>query len=157
MMIRRANKTASALLILSALPGCSFFDSEMLTACEASLKKRLRSPSEYERIEIHRSEEKLDRNAFSKHLASINSTTYSSTMRRFDSGDLSPTQFTLIISYDAPNAYGTPIRGIVQCEYVDIGGDESRAHEVTVEIDGQTYTDWLTDAIMAEAASSAAD
>lgn len=81
MMTRRSNKTASAaLLILSALSGCSFFDSAMLTACEASLKKRLLSPSKYERI-----------------------------------------------------------------------GDDSQASEVTVSIDGKTYTEWLIEGIRAAA------
>lgn len=148
MMAQSGSKTSLALLVALALSGCNFFDSELVAACEANLKKRLRSPSEYDRVEINRSETKLDRNAFSKHLAAINSTNYVSTMRDFDSGQISPVLFTLLITYDAPNAHGTLIRGIARCEYVNDYGDDSRASEIAVSIDGQTYMEWLIEGMM---------
>lgn len=155
MMTRRSNKTASAaLLILSALSGCSFFDSAMLTACEASLKKRLLSPSKYERIEIVRSETEMDRQTYAKQVGGstdIPTSHFRSRMQEFESGRVRPKIFTLVISYDALNAFGTPIRSVAQCEYVSNYGDDSQASEVTVSIDGKTYTEWLIEGIRAAA------
>ncbi|WP_349437410.1 hypothetical protein [Pararhizobium sp. A13] len=138
-------------LLLPALCSCSFFDPKIVKVCEAVLQQRLRSPSGYERIEIVSSETKMDREAFSKHVGRIDLPTsyFTSKMQAFDSGRLRPMVFTLLISYDAPNAYGTPVRGIASCEYVGSYTDDSHASEYTVSLDGQTQTQWLIERIKA--------
>ncbi|AFL51372.1 hypothetical protein ABIE78_002802 [Sinorhizobium fredii] len=148
----RLTRVSAAVLILPALSGCNFFDSELVTACEESLKKRLRSPSRYERIEIVRSEAKMDPQAFAKRVAGrtdIPTSYFKSKMQEYDNGQVSPKVFTVIISYDAPNAYGTPIRSVAHCEYISNYGDDSQASEVTVSIDGQTYMEWLIEGMKA--------
>ncbi|THK35637.1 hypothetical protein EHS39_23705 [Ensifer sp. MPMI2T] len=150
-MTKPTLKMTIALSMITALSSCSFFDSEMVTACEASLQKRLRSPSEYKRFEITSYEEKLDRAAFSRYLTDdkVGAVFREAQLREFDRGTLDPTLFSLFISYDAPNAFGTPIRGIARCEYMNARGDDSGASEHDVMIDGKTYTDWLIEAVRA--------
>ncbi len=64
-------------------------------------------------------------------------------MLDFDRGVVKPVLFSVLISYDAPNAFGTPLRAHSRCEYVDSSGDETRANEVLVMIDGKANADWL--------------
>ncbi|MEY9717917.1 hypothetical protein ABIA22_000407 [Sinorhizobium fredii] len=155
MMTRSKSNALFALLILPALSGCnfvaSFFESEFVTACEASLQERLRSPSEYKRIKITSYEEKLDRAALTKYLSDerVGDIFLNAELRDFDRGNLNPTLFGLLISYDAPNVFGTPIRRTARCEYIDARGDDSAANEHNVKVDGKTYTDWLIEAVRA--------
>lgn len=138
----------SGLLILTSLSGCdfiaSFFDSELVKACESAVKFRLRSPSGYERVEISRSEDApMDRAAYAQYLSSFSSDYRTERLQDFDLGKDKPVLFSLLISYDAPNAYGTPERAHARCEYVNRSGDETWANELVVMVDGQTNAAWL--------------
>ncbi|WP_037424718.1 hypothetical protein [Sinorhizobium sp. CCBAU 05631] len=149
-MAQLSRKVALALLILPALSGCdfveSFFDSELVTACEAALKFRLPSPSGYKRIKISHSEDMvMDRAGYAEYLSSAfkDADYREKLLQDFDRGSVKPVLFSMVISYDAPNAFGTPLRAHSQCEYVDEWGDETKANEILVMIDGQDNADWL--------------
>ncbi|MEY9531178.1 hypothetical protein [Sinorhizobium fredii] len=148
MMMRSTRKAFFALLIPTALSGCnfvnSFFDSQLVTACEAALKFRLPSPSGYQRIKISHSDDKmLDRAAYAEHLSSYSDDYRTEQLRDFDQGEVRPVLFSILISYDAPNAFGTPLRAHSRCEYVDTRGDETKANEILVMIDGQSNGEWV--------------
>lgn len=130
-------------LLLSLLSGCDLFDAKIVTACESVLKGRLRSPSEYKRIEITRSEEVIGRAEYKHLFGSKGSPALQAvTMDDFDSGAAKPMRYILQISYDAPNAYGTPIRGVSRCEYASAFGGDSTVNEFVVSIDGDTEMEW---------------
>lgn len=137
-----------ALLALSALSGCSFFDSNLVTACEKVLKQRLLSPSGYRRVEVSQLSDKvMTREEYGNYLNKTEKDANARTlyMRLFD--ELKPTIFSLIIRYDAPNAYGTLIRGISACDYFDRNGDASTAAYYSVEVDGKSSSDWSHDRV----------
>ncbi|MEO5323077.1 hypothetical protein PV773_07120 [Mesorhizobium sp. CC13] len=126
------------------------FDSRMTRACEATLKKRLRSPSMYKRVEISDSKEPMSLDTYLKmesasDQSAVNLYTqmYKDAVARGDQ----PTVFTSFITYDAPNAYGTPVRGIVACAYSSSDGSKSSASEFNVQIDGLTHIRWLADQV----------
>lgn len=141
-LLLRASYLLSLLPLLSS---CGFFDPKMVTACEQVLKARLLAPSEYTRIEIRRSEEPIDRADFQRNFAGNDLPPIIQKMRMdsFDSGELKPLRYMVLMSYDVPNAYGTPIRGISRCEYPTMNGDDSGADKFSVLVDGLTSTDWL--------------
>ena len=141
--VERLWRLAGAAFLLSLLSSCDLFDAKIVIVCESALKDRLRSPSEYKRIEITRSEEAIGRAEYKDLFGSTGSPTLQAvTMADFDSGAVKPVRYTLRISYDAPNAYGTPIRGVSRCEYASAFGGDSTASEFTVRIDGDTDMEW---------------
>ncbi|THK34642.1 hypothetical protein EHS39_29415 [Ensifer sp. MPMI2T] len=150
-MTQSAQRVVVALSILMALSGCSFFNSKIVTVCEETLKERLRSPSGYQRIEITRYEEKMDRSEYQAYLEANEKLAERREfeMRWFDQGNKEPTLFEIYINYDAPNAYGTLIRGLVSCEYLDDDGDKSNADSYSVKVDGKTKTEWIVEQIRA--------
>ena len=141
-LLLRAN---CLLLLLPLLSGCNFFDSKMVTACEEVLKGRLLAPSEYKRIEIKQFEEPIGRADFEHYFADNDLPPVIQKLRKdqFDRGELKPLLYLVLISYDAPNAYGTPVRSISRCEYPTMNGDDSGVYKTTVLVDGETSTDWL--------------
>ncbi len=85
----------------------------------------------------------MDRAAYAEYLSSYGSEYLTKRLQGFDRGDDKPVLFSLLISYDAPNAYGTPERAHSRCEYVNSWGDETRANELVVMVDGETNAAWL--------------
>ncbi|MBB2832310.1 UNVERIFIED_ORG: hypothetical protein GGD51_002439 [Rhizobium esperanzae] len=145
--MRLTYRAAVALLVLPALSGCSFFDSNLVTACERVLKERLLSPSGYQRVEIQLSDKVMTREEYEDYLNKTEKDANARTlyMRLFD--ELKPTIFSLIITYDAPNAYGTLIRSMAACDYFDNEGDASTATYYSVEVDGKSSSDWSLDRV----------
>jgi len=72
-------------------------------------------------------------------------TLYNARLNAYEKGDLVPTNYTLIIEYEAPNAYGTPVRSFSTCEYFDGSGSLEYVTKNSVKIDGKTSTDLLVD------------
>ncbi|MBW8320039.1 MAG: hypothetical protein K0M49_12790 [Arenimonas sp.] len=141
-------KKAIYLIPMVFLGGCNFFDSELVVACEETLKKRLRSPSSYERIELtSRSTELNTRDEVKAKLIAHghDGALLEAQLRDFDSGTAKPTEFSLLIEYDAPNAYGTMLRDVSKCEYFSMSGRVDRASWFNVKVDGQTDIEWFTE------------
>lgn len=115
----------------------------MVTACEQVLKNRLLAPSEYRRIEIQQSEEPIGRADYQRYFSEgLSAIIQEALMKDFDRGHVKPVMYEALITYDAPNAYGTLIRGISRCQYPISDGDASRADRLSV-VDGETNTEWL--------------
>ncbi|MBB4239905.1 MULTISPECIES: hypothetical protein [Rhizobium] len=125
-------------LLLPTISGCSFSESKLVTVCEEVLKLRLLAPAGYKRIEINESEESLSRDDYKRYLArdEYGPLIQGAMMKDFDRGRVKPRMFEVLITYDAPNAYGTPIRGTTICQYPTDNEDTSRADRLYVIIDG---------------------
>ncbi|MES0168054.1 hypothetical protein NKJ87_19025 [Mesorhizobium sp. M0027] len=127
------------------------FVSPMTRACEVVLKKRLLAPAGYKRVEITENSEPL---SLDDYLKDRNTTSESERLlwtRMYNDdivGKNPPTKFTLFISYDAPNAYGTPVRGLSMCEYRSISASKSNAAWYSVIVDNFTQTGWLKDQLV---------
>ncbi len=131
--------------LLPFLSGCDFFDTKIVTACEAALKERLLSPADYKRIEISRFEKVLNG---AEYLASLQDLKLSPAiiqrdMRDFDAGKMKPAQINIFIKYDAPNSFGVAIRNSAVCEDISLTGDGSDSSKFSVKINGKTGTEWI--------------
>jgi hypothetical protein len=127
------------------------------TACEDSMKKRLRSPSTYRRIEFKVSKKILSLESYHK-IASERISVSSPDSTRFDvqrikriesamkAGTEQPYLLSGFIEYDAANAYGTPIRSTVLCEWFAHSKNDEM-WDIEVRIDGKTYFDYLEQSI----------
>jgi len=60
---------------------------------------------------------------------------------------LKPVLFRRLLSFDAPNAYGTPIRTSEICEFVSLNGKLDRVSRGDVEVDGKSSTEWFMEII----------
>jgi len=141
---------AGAVVIACAMTvsSCSIFESKFNSACEDGIKKRLLAPSGYKRIALQRRDEVLTRDEFVAHMAATNTPegAMKSDLESFDKGRLPVTKFTAVIEYDAPNAYGTPIRFTSICEYVSETGKDDQERDfyaLFLTIDGETDNQWL--------------
>lgn len=124
------------------------YDPPMVKACETAIKKRLRSPSTYKRINISRSSSRETASEFKAHIAKEESSEAVRDMllRDMDQNGPQRTHYTLLIEYDASNAYGAPIRDIAECAYT--GKSDSNAKDYfDVTIDGKSHLDWLKSAL----------
>lgn len=127
------------------------FESSMTKSCENVLKERLRSPAGYQRIEITESQSPLSLEDYLKANYVKDEDGRTIFTRLFNSESTAknpPTMFTLFIKYDAPNAYGTPIRGISECKYASISSSKSGAADYPVVVDNFTKTQWLVNQVM---------
>lgn len=138
-----------AILAVSAL-GFGYWQAQkpdaremIVRACEGQLKNCLRSPSTYQRVGVTNFRDGSvmtaddlaaypdfsDRNPeFLEVLAS----------------DGSYLHYQYAISYDAANAYGAPIRGMVRCDYAGLSHvpiQEGALLDVSVRVDGQNSSD----------------
>ncbi|MER9449326.1 hypothetical protein [Mesorhizobium sp. M0254] len=127
------------------------FVSPMTRACEAVLKKRLLAPAGYKRVETSESSEPIPLEDYLKDRGAATESDRILWTRMYsdDSGRKNPpTKFTLFITYDAPNAYGTPVRGLSMCEYRSLSASKSGAAWYSVIVDNFTQTGWLREQIL---------
>jgi hypothetical protein len=120
---------------------CNPFESGFVKACEAALQETLLAPATYKRVSTFETSEPLSLEDFTRDLGGSEAAYY----RR--QGHDHAVRSELLITYDAANAFGTPIRGQSLCSYDTIDGDASRADSLFVRIDGKTHTDRLVEAI----------
>ena len=142
------------------------------TACIEALKKRLKSPSSFQLINktdvskkviVSGEDEKVLRARYSELIAKDKETTLTQKedleLARMDLKILGLNDvkngrgegaklLSVIVEYDAQNAFGALIRGIERCEYnAPLGDFGSYADHDDVLIGGKTYTDWLIERV----------
>ncbi|TIW75419.1 MAG: hypothetical protein E5V42_00545 [Mesorhizobium sp.] len=127
------------------------FESSMTRSCEYVIKQRLRSPAGYKRVEITESQDPLSLDDYLK-ARSVKTDDERVLFTRIYNMDAAgndpPTMFTQYIRYDAPNAYGTPIRSISICQYPSMSSSRSNAADYSVIVDNFTQHQWLMDQVM---------
>lgn len=126
------------------------------TACEGTLKERLRSPKTYSRVLVEHfplAEQTLDqflsldseeeRQRYMR-LVRTNSSVQKSHDLMVDYFDkVHPKRLRALITYDAANAYGTPIRGFAECTTsIQTDLDFSAETFGGVSVNGQTSIEW---------------
>lgn len=130
-----------------ALAGCNPFEPKIVSLCEEILRERLRSPSGYKRIKVTQTETPL---TGGEYLALQSSPPGPNLTRlileQYEAGQVKPTRLTLIIEYDAPNAFNAPIRGFAKCEHVSTDNGRNATTFDTL-LDGKTKWQWLVDSI----------
>lgn len=148
------------LIALPLLAGCSFTESALTKACEAEIKSRLRSPSTYERVDLlvdaveipvaawkSKEEDRLAGRNPDGDLTEEDKKLIDLTVTVLSAGDSNPTLFIKFFSYDAANAYGTPVRGVSKCEYISNDGENGDISRQWLLVDGETHAEWLLSAI----------
>ncbi len=158
----------SALLIVGAAAAGYFVYQEKFSpghaltiACEEELKLRLKAPATYSRVESRTL--LVEATTIDDVISSLGYDDLSSrsaevrrwneaiiTMTRAKYSNSTPYKHQLVITYDAANAFGTPIRGMSLCvtfshKREDLS--ESDFVSSSLLIDGKKYTDWLIDRI----------
>jgi hypothetical protein len=62
-------------------------------------------------------------------------------------GRYKPAMYTAFISYDAPNAYGTLIRGIARCSYLSIEGGVDDLSRYSIKVNGKSSLERLKEVL----------
>lgn len=159
MTVLRPLAVAMAVLATGALSGCNPFESKLIGLCEVVLKDRLAAPSGYRRIEASQFMEQLSTDDYrSARMRSI-AKEDGEASRTFDTNGISidlaaakaagkaPARLVVLLTYDAPNAFGAPLRLRSTCEYVSADGTIDRATEYNVAVDGMTKSESFRDRI----------
>lgn len=139
-------RIVTVLMVLAGtlvLAACSAFDPPMLTMCEGVLKERLRSPSGYQRISYRSLDRSLTPDEYLAALKEHRPETPISDIDRSEAASGAPTLFQMLIEYDAPNAYGTLVRGNQICDYLGTKAEFAAASDFFIRIDGKTRIEWL--------------
>ncbi|MGD9918002.1 MAG: hypothetical protein AB7U46_08275 [Paenirhodobacter sp.] len=122
-----------------------FVDPKLVQICEGLVKDRLRSPSTYRRIKVTQYSEAVSL----EKARALDPKMTQTEVRAITEGRAKPTNFQVFITFEAANAFGTPVSGLSLCEYYSAFGDDTYASKFSVKIDGKTSTDWLIEGITA--------
>jgi len=153
----------SALLIVGAAAAGYFVYQEKFSpghaltiACEEELKKRLKAPATYSRVDTTLL---IEATTIDDVISSFGYDDLSSrsaevrrmieqniTIKRAIYSNSTPYKHQLVITYDAANAFGTPIRGMSLCVTFSPKREDLSKGDFTSSslfIDGKKYADWL--------------
>lgn len=130
---------------LFLLSGCGSPEKSFLALCESQIKNMIATPSSYNRISYNVIREDIDREEFinnpEKYGEEI-SEDRKSILRQLE---VTPIVFRMVIEFDAANAYGTPIRKLVSCEYFSQFGELDGVSRINMTINGKTEHERLID------------
>jgi hypothetical protein len=117
------------------------FTSPLLAACEEAMKERLKAPSTYRRISVSETKEPL---SFEQYYAARPESDAVKTVLIRGATE-KPVKRTILIEYDAANAFGTPLRSRSLCTFEASDSREVPLGKDFVTIDGKSYVQWLVD------------
>ncbi len=147
-MFRIAGVTA---MMLVALTGCDSNKSDFLAGCESAIKDTLRSPSGYKQINVEYVTRELTYEAYTQYIGKeATSKLYKTQIDALKSGKNNPLLLQATVEFDAPNAFGTPVRGMSICEYV-VTGKGQKVIAPLIKVNGKTKTDLLADQVREQA------
>lgn len=138
-----------AILSVFVLTGCKPSDAKLVSLCEDQIKDALRSPSGYKRIDVKSFSDNLTVEQYAAHQKKHGLETTPFELELIEKSGKPPVRFTAYVEYDAPNAFGTPVRGTEVCEYVSSDGTLKWLSEVNILVGGKTKTERLTDQLQA--------
>ena len=113
--------------------------STFAASCEEAAKLRLRSPSTYRRVS---SNELTPENITAEQFLSSHSNSQHA-RDALAQKNAAPVRLRAFISYDAANAYGTPVRDTVECTY-DAAGLADIPGPYTVRLNGSTALETMS-------------
>jgi len=137
---------ASLMALVSLGTACSASEPPMLKLCEQVLKKRLKSPSGYQRISFTQDDQSL---SMAEYLVSFDELygVPANKLRKQQAASGAPTLFRIIIEYDAPNDLGVPVRGVSICDTVDSVAEFRQTSDFYIRIDDLTTAQWLIEGL----------
>ena len=138
---------ALSCVTLTVLVGCYPFDSPFVKACQAELKSRLRSPSGFTRISLSEHKEDISAKDFIENVLKHHQNLDSWVKNDLESNQRKPVKFTAFIEYDAPNAYGTLVRGTTMCEFYSDNGKFNDYEDFLVIVDGKDHFEHMLEII----------
>ena len=131
-----------------AVSGCNPFEAEYISICETELMDRLKSPSGYKRIKVTQHTSKMTSDEWLAHREARGYPAASSIeMDGLKNGTIRPLKNQAFIEYDAPNSFGTLIRGTASCEYVSREGSSLSPSTLDVLINGETNHERIMKAV----------
>lgn len=118
----------------------------MLKLCEQVLKKRLKSPSGYQRIDFILDNQSL---SVADYLVAFDKLygTPATDHYKQQAASGAPTLFRILIEYDAPNEFGVPIRAVSICDTVDAVAEFRQTSDFYIRIDDLTTAQWLIEGL----------
>jgi hypothetical protein len=148
----RIFQTTLALLLVGISSfGCNPFASSWADDCETAYKERLRSPATYKRIEadVFAVDMTID-----EYIAQ-NTDIMPSQVQNLRKNKPPIKKWTVLITYDANNAMGVPIRDKFYCEEVNRTGEEPRGGRsegliLLMEVNGKSNIDLQMEALKAQ-------
>lgn len=141
-------------MLLLFISGCKDPKDGLVEACEAVLKDTLVSPAGYKSVSTTHLEGKATPEEYFAHMnfkyPSDDDQSSDATIRRLikkqiEDGTFEVISYKVIMEFDAPNAYGTPIREKVLCTYVGTSPPRGVEDRKDVRIDGKSDFDRLMD------------
>ncbi|WP_155272726.1 hypothetical protein [Bordetella hinzii] len=136
-----------AAMMLVALSGCDSNKSDFLAGCENAIKDTLRSPSGYKKINVEYVTRELTYEAYTQYIGKeAASKLYKTQIDALKSGKDNPVLLQAKVEFDAPNAFGTAVRGTSICEYVVVGKGQKVIIPL-IKVNGKTKTDMLADQV----------
>ncbi len=136
---------ASGLLVVGGATagavGLGLFDPAMLKSCEGVLRQRLLAPSQYARVDYRMSSTPISIDDYIRRLAWVGAQPGDADRAIAQYGE--PTLFEVVIQFDAPNAFGTPIRQRALCDAVDTSSTFSSSSDTFLRVDEKTHIQWL--------------
>ncbi len=132
------------------LSGCNWFDSAIVKECESGLLDKVRTPSGYSRISADEYSEPATEATIRSFYANWWGSHYTDAKAAAESALNNPNvkDFvlkTVFIKYDAPNAFGTPVRGIVECKWIARSKDDHPVGPSSLLFNDKAWVNWLTD------------
>lgn len=134
------------------LAGCGDGSSKFLEACEKEIQNRLSYASTYERIDITFLD--LEQISIEEHFArtlfSPDGGFSAEDLAFIETAEMLERQYykhSVIIQYDADNAYGTPTRLAAMCDYSHYEQEFSRDHyffPMNMRINDKTFLEWIS-------------
>lgn len=109
-------------------------------ACESAVKDRLVAPATYARISLTKSTAPLSIDEYTKGEPQSVRELYKKT-------NTEAVRHTIILTYDASNSLGTPIRNTVKCTSDSLKDKPPTDMKELVSIDGKTNTQWMIERI----------
>ncbi|TPK18057.1 hypothetical protein [Mesorhizobium sp. B2-5-7] len=128
-----------------------YFDDGLTKSCEEALRQRLKAPSQYKRVRIVRDTKDMTRDEFVAYLdgSREDESVRKFHLKSFDAKNIQPQTLSLAIEYDAPNSFGTVLRGYADCRYESTYGKDPISY-LFVKIDGKTSLEWLRGAVSSD-------
>jgi hypothetical protein len=147
----KKNIIVTSVFTIFIITGCNRENSKFLDLCEAAIKSQLRSPSGYKRIDWKFEKTLLSPDQYlgklEKQGKAVGNELTKFEIDALRNGRYNPAAFSGVVEYDAPNAFGTPIRGNSTCDYLSLSGNLDHLGEVNIKVNGKSMTDRVGDMV----------
>lgn len=143
-------KNLIAVLVVMFQIACSTKDveqKEFITACQAEIKDRMKSPSTYKFFKASFSKSKVSLEEWDKEYKLTGSQ-----KEAFATGSLAPMKYWANIEFEQANFFGTPTKQSAECIYSSTDGLDDLTHEtkrsISLKVDGFTKHELMVRSVL---------